>query len=88
MRNYEEAEAGYQQLIRLDPDNPDGYGELGNLYFSQGKWEQAASAYFEAGSRLARSGYIEQASNLLDVIRGLDGAQADELAKIISDATE
>ena len=84
LHDHQEAESLYRQLIALDPDNPDGYGELGNLYFTQGKWEEAASAYFEAGSRLARSGHIMEAENLLDVIRGLESPRANELADIIT----
>lgn len=84
LHDHQEAESLYRQLIALDPDNPDGYGELGNLYFTQGKWEEAAAAYFEAGSRLARSGHIMEAENLLDVIRGLESPQANELADIIA----
>ena len=86
MRNPAKAESLYRQLIDLDPDNPDGYGELGNLYFSEGRWEDAASAYFEAGSRLARTGHMMEAENMLEVIRGLDGSQADELAGIIAES--
>lgn len=84
LRNLEEAEALYRQLIALEPENPDGYGELGNLFFTQGRWEDAATAYFDAGSRLARSGNIMEAENMLEVIRGLSSSQADELAGIIA----
>lgn len=86
--DYAAAEAGYRSLIDLDPANPDGYGELGNLYFSQGKWEEAATAFFEAGKRLVASGHNQQASGLVNVIRGLNGAQADELETLISDSTK
>jgi hypothetical protein len=86
LHNHEQAESLYRRLIDLEPENPDGYGELGNLYFSQGKWDDAASAYFEAGSRLARTGHTIQAQNLLEVIRGLNGSQADELAAIIDES--
>ena len=86
MHDHEEAESLYRRLIDLEPENPDGYGELGNLYFSQGKWDDAASAYFEAGSRLARTGHMMEAQNLLEVIRGLNGKQADELAAIINES--
>ena len=86
LRNLEEAETLYRQLIALEPENPDGYGELGNLYFAQGRWEDAASTYFEAGKRLAHSGHIQEARNLLEVIRGLNSPQADELAGIIAES--
>lgn len=86
--DYEAAEASYRSLIDLDPANPDGYGELGNLYFSQGKWEEAATAFFEAGKRLVATGHNQQASGLVNVIRGLNGAQADELETLISDSTK
>ena len=86
LRDYETAENKYRQFTAMEPDNPDGYGELGNMYFSQGMWEQAASAYFDAGTRLVKEGQLEQAQQLVDVIRGLDGTQADELNKQIAAA--
>jgi len=84
MHDYDEAEANYLKLIELEPDNPDGYGELGNMYFTQGKWDAAATAYFRAGTNLVSSGHIQQAELLVQVIRGLDGNQADELDKLIA----
>jgi len=86
LRDYATAESKYRQLMALQPDNPDGYGELGNMYFSQGQWEQSAAAYFEAGTRLVKEGQLEQARQLVDVIRGLDGSQADELDALINAA--
>lgn len=86
LRDYATAESKYRQLLALQPDNPDGYGELGNMYFSQGQWEQSAAAYFEAGTRLVKEGQLEQARQLVDVIRGLDGSQADELDALINAA--
>jgi len=86
LRDYALAEQKYQDLIALQPDNPDGYGELGNMYFSQGAWEQAAAAYYEAGVRLADQGYVREARQLVEVIRGLNGTQADELAEKVQSA--
>ena len=86
LRDYATAESKYLQLLALQPDNPDGYGELGNMYFSQGQWEQSAAAYFEAGTRLVQERQLEQARQLVDVIRGLDGSQADELNALINAA--
>ncbi len=79
LRDYALAEQKYQDLIALEPGNPDGYGELGNMYFSQGDWEQAAAAYYEAGVRLVDQGLVREARQLVEVIRGLNGSQADAL---------
>lgn len=86
LHNYEDAEKNYRALTELEPENPDGYGELGNMYFSQGRWEQAAAAYYDAGIRLVREGHIDRARELVSVIRRLKGKQADELEKLISSA--
>ena len=79
LRDYDIAESKYRELTRVEPDNPDGYGELGNMYFSQGQWDEAATAYYEAGLRLVGQGLLDQAGELVAVIRGLNGAQADDL---------
>jgi hypothetical protein len=87
LHDFEMAETHYQQLIQMEPDNPDGYGELGNMYFAQGQWEQAAAAYYEAGVRLLETGMVEEARQMVDVIRGLNGAQADDLQERINAAS-
>ncbi|MDX1697932.1 MAG: hypothetical protein R3308_06560 [Thiohalobacterales bacterium] len=87
LRDYAVAEQNYRAMIDLDPGNPDGYGELGNMYFSQGKWDLASAAYFEAGKRLADEGQLEQARQLVDVLRGLQGPQAGELEQYVADKT-
>jgi len=84
LRDFETAEQRYKALIELEPDNPDGYGELGNMYFSQGKWDEAASAYYNAGVRLLNDGLVVQARQMVEVIRGLNGKQAGELDAMIS----
>jgi hypothetical protein len=88
LRDHEMAENYYRQLIEVEPDNPDGYGELGNMYFAQGQWEQAAAAYYDAGIRMINQGMLIQAQQLVDVIRGLNGGQADELEKQVDAASQ
>ena len=88
LRDYKGAEKHYLQLIEVEPDNPDGYGELGNMYFAQGQWEQAAAAYYDAGVRMINEGMVVQARQLVDVIRGLNGGQADELEKQVDAASQ
>ena len=86
LRDFEEAEQQYRKLTQLEPDNPDGYGEMGNMYFSQGNWDASATAYYEAGIRLLNEGRVQQALQMVDVIRGLNGAQADDLEAQINAA--
>ena len=86
LHDYEAAEKYYQQLTLADADNPDGYGELGNMYFAQGQWEPAAAAYYEAGVRLLKTGMVVEARQMVDVIRGLNGTQADDLERQIEAA--
>jgi hypothetical protein len=86
LHNYDDAEKNYRDLTELEPNNPDGYGELGNMYFSQGRWDEAAEAYYKAGTRLVSEGRLDSARGLVNVIRGLNGKQADDLDKLIKSA--
>ena len=87
LRDFEAAEQHYRKLTQIDPDNPDGYGEMGNMYFSQGKWDEAAAAFYEAGTRLVKSDHLVQAQQLVEVIRGLNGPQAEDLEAQVSAAS-
>ncbi len=75
------AVAGYKALAEAAPDDPNAYGELGNIYYSDGKWNEAASAYYEAATRLLKDGRSGEAVRLLQIIRGLDSERAAELEK-------
>ena len=86
-RNYALSEQSYKNVIDSTEDNYDAYGELGNVYFNQGKNEQAASAYFEAAAILVDKGHADRASSLIGLLRHLDKAKADELQKLI-DSTQ
>lgn len=82
-RNYELSEKSYQEVIDNTNDNFDAYGELGNVYFNQGKKEQAAAAYYEAAAILVRKGQIKRARSLMGLLRHLDQSKADELQQLI-----
>lgn len=88
LHDYEGAENHYRRLIQLESDNPDWYGELGNMYFAQGQWEQAATAYYEAGIRLLKDGLVVQARQMVNVIRGLNGVGADDLEAQINNVDQ
>jgi tetratricopeptide (TPR) repeat protein len=74
-------------VIDNTEDNFDAYGELGNVYFNQGKKQQAASAYFEAAAILIKKGQVNRAQSLMGLLRHLDKAKADELQALIESAT-
>ena len=86
-RNYQLSEKSYQQVIDNTEDNFDAYGELGNVYFNQGKRSQAASAYYEAAAILVRRGEVARARSLMGLLRHLDKSKAEELKELIHSAS-
>lgn len=82
-RKYELSEQSYREVINSTTDNFDAYGELGNVYFNQGKNTEAAAAYFEAASIMVRKGQLKRARSLMGVLRHLDDSKAVELKKLI-----
>jgi tetratricopeptide (TPR) repeat protein len=86
-RKYDDSEKNYQYVIDHTEDNFDAYGELGNVYFNQGKNKQAAAAYFSAASILVRKGQVRRAESLIGLLRHLDEDKAEELQKLIASAT-
>lgn len=63
-----DAEAIYLQLLEIDSDDPDLFGELGNLYLAQGKDREAADAYYEAGVWLLQRGDRTRAGEIADLL--------------------
>jgi len=70
------AKKAYGALAERISDNPDIYGELGNLNYAQGDLETAAEDYYQAGTRLVQQGRIAQAMHLLSIVRGLSAEKA------------
>ena len=58
----------YLAYIELDPTNPDGYGELGNLLSTMGELDEAAEMYRQAADLLSQQGKAEEAEQLLKVL--------------------
>ncbi len=69
----------YKKLTQVKPDDPNVYGEMGNVFYSQGQWKQAGSAYYEAANRLLAQGQTGQVQYLYRVIQGLDQKSAEKL---------
>lgn len=70
-RNAEAADA-YRGIIRRYPDSYAAFGELGNIYYAQGKRQDAASSYYQAALRLLQAGYSQEAERLASTVRSLD----------------
>ena len=73
----------YLELTQLDNDNPDIFGELGNVYYSQGKWDEAGQVYYEAAVRLIATGNHNQVAYLQRVIGGLNKEHAEKLSQLM-----
>ncbi len=73
------AERHYLALTRQEPESADAFGELGNVYYTQGKWREAGGAFFEAAIRLLEQKQTAQLNYLLMVIQGLDPEKASQL---------
>lgn len=82
--NVSESEQAYLKLIDIDGTNPDVYGELGNVYYAQGKRKLAGESYYEAAVRLVELKKVSQVNYLLRVIQGLDAHSAEKLKNKIS----
>jgi len=85
-RNYALSEQSYRQVIDNSRDNFDAYGELGNVYFNQGKDKEAAAAYFEAAAILIKKGQADRARSLMGLMRHLDRDKAVELQQLLDAA--
>ena len=62
----------YQAYIDLDPENPDGYGELGNLLGTAGELDEAAKMYGKAAELLTQQDRLEEAEQLIQVLESIN----------------
>ncbi len=82
--NIQQSIANYQQVIAHSSDNYDAFGELGNVYLSRGRYQDAAAAYFRAATILVEQGQIGRAGTLLPMLERLDRAKAQELNQLMT----
>ena len=75
-QDFESAERLYREAAVMDTHDADALGELGNIYYTQGRWNDAAEAYAGAVERLLGSGQQQRAAYLMTVLDGLDPARA------------
>lgn len=73
------AELKYHALSAKLPDNPDVMGELGNVFYVQGKQKQTVAAYYRAAELLIAKGRSNRVVVILDLLYKLEPEKADTL---------
>ena len=76
----------YQALTRAYPNDPDFYGEMGNIYYEQGEHELAGQAYSQAGLLLLRRGQRARARELADLVQKIAPSYAQDLLERLQGA--
>lgn len=73
------AEQQYRDLLNDHPDNVELNGELGNVLYSQQRFDDAAEFYFAAGKILISNGNSQQALPLFQILQGIAPERATAL---------
>lgn len=76
----------YDALIAAQPDDAALRGELGNVYWSAGRLQDAARAYHAAALVSIAAGRLDDAARLEGAVRKGDAALADDLARRLAAA--
>jgi len=76
----QKAEVLYLRYLRMRPDDANGFGELGNLYQSMGRSQDALNAYYEAGVRLRAVGDRTQLVQIIEWLEKAGDPRARELS--------
>jgi tetratricopeptide (TPR) repeat protein len=96
-KDWKTAESAFRQAVALRPAFPDAWNELGYSLRNQGRYPESLKAYDEAlrlkpnfpealeylGEAYVKMGRLEDARRVLERLRPLDTARAQELAEVI-----
>ena len=82
-RDYDASIAAYKQVIANDSENFDALGELGNVYFNQGKTALAAEAYYQAAMIMISRGKGQRAASLIGFLSSVDAEKAKKLGEAL-----
>lgn len=78
-RDLVKAERLYRVITNADENNIDAWGELGNIYYMQARWQEAANAYAEVTLRLIEKKDMPQAAYFHDLVRRMDRGQSERI---------
>ncbi len=74
----------YKEYIAADSNNIDARGELGNVYYVSGYYQEAAQTYYDLSKMLISLKQLDQVPALLPVIGQINPGLADELMQQMS----
>ena len=77
------AESRYREVLASVGSVPEVYGELGNLYFHQGRHDWAAEAYYEAGMGFISHGQSRQAWAVVGLLHRMNPVRAQRLEQAL-----
>ncbi|RMG27759.1 MAG: tetratricopeptide repeat protein [Gammaproteobacteria bacterium] len=80
----EQAVTLYRRVLEQSPD-PAVLGELGNVYFQMGRWQDAARTYARAAERYARRGDRSTVMRLMAIVQRIDPQAARQLQEHLRD---
>jgi len=79
------AERLYRIITKADDASVDAWGELGNIYYLQARWKEAANAYAEVTLRLIDQKEMQQAAFFHRLVHQMDPEQSARINKRLSD---
>ena len=78
-RDLVKAERLYRVITSSDKDNINAWGELGNIYYMQARWEEAANAYAEVALYLIEKKDMSQAAYFHGLVNQMDRGQSERI---------
>lgn len=80
-RDFAQAEKHYAAYLAQYAGDANALGELANVYYTQGKTEQALDTYFAAGRRFKALGQQDKLNSIIDFFQALRDPRAQMLKK-------
>jgi tetratricopeptide (TPR) repeat protein len=74
----------YKDYLKSNSNNADAHGELGNVYYLNGRYQESAQSYYDSAKLLIEQKQTDRVPALLPVIAQVNPALADELAQKMS----
>jgi len=80
------AVALYNECIKSNADDADARGELGNVYYTTGRLQEAAQAYFDTAKLLLAKNEFDRVEALIPVIDQINPMMGDDLMQQLHNA--